>query len=1518
MWTARPVFISSTFVDMQAERDHLRNFVFTKLEEDLRKRRHFLEWVDLRVGVATASEDDAHARELYVLKVCLDEVRRCRPFLIVLLGDRYGWVPPKDRSEAAAKEAGFSTNVDGRSVTDLEIDFGVLSDTAQQRRSFFYFREPLPYRDMPGETAARYSDSYDPKLSAAEQADRVIRLAALKRRIERQLPNRVHRYSLQWDADDECITGLKDWGGMVLKHIWDELDAETKAYEAAADIRWQRAEREALEDFAADRARDFVGRQEIIDSLTSLCLSPVADGAIWGACVTGDPGSGKSALFGELCRRPEPETENIAPEDQRCFSGLTRRLGGKDGGDVFPLAHAAGASIAAPSVDSMLRRWIDELASALKIPDVGLAENADPDTVEAAFTRLLHQMAAERRVVVLVDALDQFENTTRGRFATWLPRLWPPNARFFATTIAGEASKELAKRPGMQTLSLPALDPDEARDIFKGICDRYHRTFEPEVIDKLLAKTGPAGPAWGNPLWLVIAVEELNLLDADDFDRARTYEGLRPDEQLRELMLEDIDRFPGDIPGLYEHTFKRAEKLFGESLTRAFLGLIAVSRAGWRESDFRILLPRASGENWDELKFAQLRRLFRGQLRRRGALAQWDFSHAQMRAAVGAQLLAWSTPETNLHAIVADRLLSCPPDDPLHITETMVHLLASEDYDRAAGYYGNSSLSEAEVEGATRALADAVIAPRSGTPATAAQDVCRLLDTPHTFVRAQVGERFLFNLSAAIQQNAPLDPRLTVCNSTREAFEQLLRSTPDNPHWLRGLAAAYERVANIQVAQGKLQKALKSINDEGAIREQLAPYQDIPLFQRDLSVYYERVGDVQVAEGNLTGALKSYRDGLAISEGLAKSDPGNIGWLRDLSVSLIKVGDVLMAQGNIAGALKSYRDSLAIRDRLAKSDPANAGWQRDLSASLIKVGDVQEAQGDLAGALELYGDSLAIADRLAQSNPGNAVWQRDLSVAYIKIGNVQAARGHLPEAVKSRRNANAILDRLAKSDPSNAGWQRDLAVSYDYIGDVQAAQGHLPEAVKSRRNANAILDRLAKSDPSNMGWQSDLSRSYERVGDVQRAQGDLAGALKDYRDSLAIRDRLAKSDPGNAGWQRDLFSALWCVSDIEIRQGDLSSALEKLKAGQTIMDRLAQSDPGNAGWQRDVSVSLSKVGDVQVGQGDFAGALKSYRDSLAIFDRLAKSDASKAGWQRDVSVSYGKVGSVQVAQGELADALNSYRDSIAIIDRLAQSDPSNAGWQRHLSVVYEKVGDVQVAQGDLAGALKSFRDSLAIADRLAKSDPGNAEWQFDLGISHDRIGDVQMAQGDLAGASKSYEARRDIISRLAKSDPGNASWQRDLIVACVKLAKSDQSQARTLLTRASEVAQQMQQRGQLTPQDAWMPADLTRRIAALAQSGSGDAGRQRDRASSLEKAGDVQKAQGDLPGALTSYRDSFAIFERLAKSDPDNADWERHLSLLLNKIGDVQRAQGDRLGALKSYRDSLAIGDRLARGGGAR
>jgi hypothetical protein len=458
----------------------------------------------------------------------------------------------------------------------------------------------------------------------------------------------------------------------------------------------------------------------------------------------------------------------------------------------------------------MLRRWIHELATALHRPDVSLAANAYTETVDATFTQLIWQISEQRRVVLLVDGLDQFESTNRARFLTWLPRSWPTNVRLITTAIPGDASKALTEGRGGESLPLPPLDRAEARAIIQGICQRYHRTFEAEVIEALLAKMGRALPAWENPLWLVLAVEELNLLDADDFGRVvREYMGA-PSERLRDFMIDQVMDLPSDIPGLYDHTFKRAEELFGTGFTCGFLGLIAVGRAGWRESDFRILLPRASGEEWDELQFAQLRRFFRGQMRRRGALNRLDFNHAQMRTAVRARLISTSMAERKLHKLVADHLWSCQPDDPLRITEIMVHLLGSEDYSCAGRYNGDALLlDEVEEKSATAVLAEAVISPQTGTSVTAAQAISCLLERTDMSLCPFLIDRFIFNVSAAIEHNAPLNAHLVILESSQRALEGQLQPNLEDDRLKRLLAVVHGRIGNVLKAQGDRFSALQ-------------------------------------------------------------------------------------------------------------------------------------------------------------------------------------------------------------------------------------------------------------------------------------------------------------------------------------------------------------------------------------------------------------------------------------------------------------------------------------------------------------------------------------------------------------------------------------------------------------------------------------------------------------------------------------------------------------------------------------
>ena len=94
---------------------------------------------------------------------------------------------------------------------------------------------------------------------------------------------------------------------------------------------------------------------------------------------------------------------------------------------------------------------------------------------------------------------------------------------------------------------------------------------------------------------------------------------------------------------------------------------------------------------------------------------------------------------------------------------------------------------------------------------------------------------------------------------------------------------------------------------------------------------YEKVGDVQVAQGDLTAALKSYQDSLDIRDPLAKADPGNAGWQRDLAVSYAKLANVQLKANRPAESRAALEAGRAILAKLVADHPGFAQWKQDLA-----------------------------------------------------------------------------------------------------------------------------------------------------------------------------------------------------------------------------------------------------------------------------------------------------------------------------------------------------------------------------------------------------------------------------------------------------------------------------------------------------------------------------------------------------------------------------------------------------------
>ena len=124
------VFISSTFQDLQDERDYLMRHIFPELRLYASRRDVTLTELDLRWGI---TEDEAKSGK--VLEICFNEIENSVPFFIGIIGNRYGWRPNISdiNIDVFDKFEAIKGYIEKHlSVTEMEMQFGVLEHAFPQ------------------------------------------------------------------------------------------------------------------------------------------------------------------------------------------------------------------------------------------------------------------------------------------------------------------------------------------------------------------------------------------------------------------------------------------------------------------------------------------------------------------------------------------------------------------------------------------------------------------------------------------------------------------------------------------------------------------------------------------------------------------------------------------------------------------------------------------------------------------------------------------------------------------------------------------------------------------------------------------------------------------------------------------------------------------------------------------------------------------------------------------------------------------------------------------------------------------------------------------------------------------------------------------------------------------------------------------------------------------------------------------------------------------------------------------
>lgn len=1356
----KTVFVSSTFKDMHYERDAIRLITAPLVNEEARKYGDEFDFCDLRWGIDTG-DLDTYESSKKVLDVCLDEIDRCEPPMVVLLGERYGWIPEAALIKTAAERKKLELDDLERSVTALEIEYGSLCDDHKFRNTLFYFRE------IEGNVPSDY---------LAEDDEHAKKISALKNRIKGLSGGRIKDYTLTWNGNG--FDGVDDFAEMLAEDItamlmpaWKETENLTP-FERERKIHWT---------FIREKNVMFRARQaEAEKRMRNAVSQPVT-------IIKGGTGSGKSTLFSHMATELEKTEWTVLP----FISGLTTESSSAD--DIIKnIVYFIEEQL-------HINHYIDK-----ENPRTGEKQKHTPDEWRDKLAERCSEYAKPGlKLLIMLDAADQLTPSEERDQLHFIPMSVSENIHFVMTcTVDFET-------PGREYHTLRKLDNDkEKRAVISGILARNGRELSGSVINEMMKLK-----ASDNPLYLSLLVQRLLMMNSDDYTDIRSRgDGMAAIEQHQTELIKN--KCPNDLDGMSAALLSEAGKRINEKLVSQVAEYLAVSRNGLRRKDLSALL----GEEWAEIDFSHFINYMNDCFLQRDD-GRYDFTHKSIRAGFRSQC----SDLGRVNREILDYYKSLKTDDTVGVSEVIYHAIKADDkrfFVRYVIRFMNKK-NQPHINWATKDTYAQCIADNGKWMIDVLNEAKKYEADEKLIYLCDFCNYYLNEAFSGSQKE--LDIRLSIMSANIDFMEHLYRKLKTDS-CKRELTVSYERAAGIYEWMGSrenLGQALELYHKSLEIREQLAQELDTADSKRDLSANYGHVAIIYKkldGKENLERALELYHKAFVIREHLTE-ELGMADSKRDLSASyegIADIYDMLSSRENLQKALELYHKSLEINEQLAEELGTDTS-KDNLSDTYEKTGALYEKLGgreNLQKALELYHKCLEIRKQLAKKL-GTADSRRDFSVSYHKVGGIYdrlGGRENLERALELFHKSLEINEQLAQ-ELGTAGSKRDLYVAYESVARIYDKLGGRENLEKGSELYNKML-KISKQLAQELGTaenKRDLSISYERVAGIYERLGDrtnLERALKLCQKALKIREQQTQ-ELGTA----DSKMALTISYDNVARIYDKLSGGENLKLALDLYQKSLEireqqaKELGTADNKRGLSLSYQYVAAIYMklmGRENLERAVELFQKSIQINEQLTRESGTVDN-RRDLWVSYQKLGEIYeffVSGENLNQALELYHKALNISEQLAR-EADTAEIKRDLSGSYERVASIYGKLGgreNLDHALELYRECLSIREQQSK-ELATADSKRNLYFIYNSIAGIYEQfeeREDLEHALELYQKGLEINEQLAK-EVGTAEIKRDLAICCYKVGgiyeelggKGDLEQSLELYHKSLEISEQL-------------------------------------------------------------------------------------------------------------------------------
>ena len=501
-----------------------------------------------------------------------------------------------------------------------------------------------------------------------------------------------------------------------------------------------------------------------------------------------------------------------------------------------------------------------------------------------------------------------------------------------------------------------------------------------------------------------------------------------------------------------------------------------------------------------------------------------------------------------------------------------------------------------------------------------------------------------------------------------------------------------------------------------------------------------------------------------------------------------------------------------------------------------------------------------LAGRPLHARPDSTAYRWSLFVRRHRLG--VAAAGALLTSLLAGLGGTVWQAREAREQARAAASERDRAhrealtaerVAAFLVGLFQHAD---PQVAQGRTPtvAEALetgADRISRELESEPAVRATLLAS---IAEVRRGLGDYEQARRLAEESLALRrTALGPLDPATA-------ESLHLLAGIVHYEGDLgrAEALHRLALWQR-RELLGERHP-------DVATSLDELADVHYDEGRYDAAEAVYREALEI-RREALGQLHE-----DVATSLNSVGQILYVQGRAQEAEPFLREALAQRRFLLEPEhPDLASSLNNLAVIVDELGD-------LDAAIPLYRQALEARRRV-------------LGDDHPKVAINlnNLATALVEGGRADEGAEAMLLEAHALTERTLGPGHRRIALISTNLGRlyldagrweeAEQAQRRALEVRRAQLDEEH--------------PDITLNLAYLAA---------------------VQRARGDVEGAVAAYRDVIARYGAVLDADHPRLLTSRvRLGQCLGDLGRRDEAREELATAHGLLREKLGSGDRRTR-----